>query len=213
MGRRLHDLGLDGLDDLPAACRACVFWEKAGGARGPAADRAAGRAGKEAWWQATQLEWGTPGKAVYVEGTLVGYVTFAPAAHFLGARQLGRAVSDDALLLATLWVDPDLAGQGLATLLLQAALRETARRGSRALEAFGQRGASDREAHCILPEAFLLASGFSVHREHPTTPLLRLDLRQTVRWQASVGSAMEGVLEALSRRERRSPAPARTAPG
>jgi GNAT superfamily N-acetyltransferase len=210
MSRRVHDLTLAGLADLPPACRACVFWETTAGRRGPAVDTDAGRAGKEAWWQATQLEWGTPGKAVYVDGALAGYVTFAPAAHFPGVRRLGPSVSEDALLLATMWIDPAERAGGLAAMLLQAVLRETVRRGTRALEAFGERGAQTVEpAGCVLPEEFLLANGFAVHREHPTHPLLRLDSRQTVRWQTSVGHAVEGVIEALSRRERRAPAPAR----
>lgn len=211
MNRRLHDLTLTNLDDLPEACRSCVFWEVARAPRGPAADPGAGRESKEAWWQATQLEWGTPGKAAYVHGRLVAFSTFAPGTHYPTALRLG-GVSDDALLLATLWVDPAYRDAGLGRVLLQSVLRETSRRGSRALEAYAERrGPDGRTPRCMLDEGFLLANGFAVLREHPTTPRLRLDLRQTVRWQESLSAAVEGVAAALARRER-APAPARSMP-
>lgn len=208
MTRRLQDLTLAALDDLPTACRNCVFWEVAGAARGPADTGAGARERKEAWWQATQLEWGTPGKAAYGDGHLVGYASFAPGAQVPRARRLG-GVSDDALLLATLWVDPDYREAGLARVLLQSVLRETHRRGSRALEAFADRR-RPTEWRCMLAEDFLLANGFTVVRPHPTTPLLRLDLRQTARWQESLSTALEGVASALNRRRERVPAPARS---
>lgn len=176
---------------------------------------------KEAWWQATQLEWGTPGKAIYLDDHLVGYAWFGPSAHFPRARRLGPSVSEDALLLATLWVDQAYRDAGLATILLQSVLRDVHRHGVRALECYGDRASDAVEpagpacgAHCVLPEGFLLRTGFTVRHEHHAFPLLRLDLRQTVRWQESVGHALEGVISALSRRERApAPAPVRPAVG
>jgi len=208
--RRIRDLTLAALDDLPATCRSCVFWEVGTGSRGPRPDPRAGGESKEAWWQATQLEWGTPGKAIYVDDVPAGYATFAPREHFPRMRRMGRAVSDDAFLLATLWVAPDHRGQGLATALLQSVLRETHRRGGRALEAYGAPTVAPG-ATCVVPESFLKSRGFQVLHDDGDLPLLRLDLRQTVRWQESVGHALEGVLSVLSRRERQ-PAPARARP-
>ena len=213
MSRRIHDLSLSNLDALPPTCRSCVFWEVANAPRGPrAGDELAAAGRKEAWWQATQLEWGTPGKVIYVDDRAVGYATFGPAEHFPRARLLRHVVSDDALLLATLWVDPQQRDQGLAKALLQSALRETHRHGNRALEAFGARGAASGQLlmTCVIPEEFLLANGFEVLHEDMEFPLLRLDLRKTVRWQESVGHALHGVITALSRRER-APAPSRPA--
>jgi GNAT superfamily N-acetyltransferase len=195
---------LGSLDDLPQPCRACVFWEVPGARRGPDPRRPqAGRAAKEAWWRVTELEWGTPGKAVYEGEALIAYAVLAPAIHLPRTRELGRGPSDDALILATLWVDPGHRGNGVGKLLIQAMVRETHRRGGRALEAYGVRHPDVRPApSCIVPEGFLLACGFAVVQEHATYPLLRLDLRQLARWQESVGHALEGVLSALARRER-----------
>lgn len=213
MTRRIHDLTLDNLDHLPATCRSCVFWEVAGAPQGPRAgeeEAAAGR--KEAWWQATQLEWGVPGKIVYVDGEAVGYASFAPVEHYPRARRFTATVSDDALLLAALWVHPAHRHTGLAKTLLQSVLRETARRGGRALEAYATRvpAFDGLLSTCLLPEDFLLASGFEVLHDSGDHPLMRLDLRKTARWQESVGHALEGVISALSRRER-APVPARPA--
>lgn len=226
MSRAVTDLHAAALGDLPVPCRSCVFWEVAGAPRGGSPDPAAGAVAKEAWWQATELEWGAPGKALYVEGRLVAYATFAPRLHFPRTRRMGAVVSDDALLLATLRVDPDHQGTGLATVLLQSVLAETHRRGARALEAYGERrqDAATGGPGCVLPESFLLRAGFTVRHDHRSFPLLRLDLRQTVRWQDSVGMALEGVRSVLGRRERvrvpalpateaRRPAPAGGRPG
>ena len=101
---------------------------------------------KEAWHQAVQLDWGTPGKAIYVEGRLVAYATFAPGAFVPRTATLGPIVSDDAVLLVSLWVDPEHRGGGLGKNLVQAALREAASRGDRALEAYGERLAQRRPA-------------------------------------------------------------------
>ncbi|MDQ1643641.1 MAG: hypothetical protein QOJ90_2992, partial [Actinomycetota bacterium] len=66
MSRRLANLTLDNLDDLPRPCRRCVFWEL-----DPIGRQVADEAGdpgleKEAWLSATLLDWGSCGKIVYV---------------------------------------------------------------------------------------------------------------------------------------------------
>lgn len=219
MGERVHDLTPADLDDLPAPCRACVFWETAHGPRGPDEEAPqAARDGKEAWWQAAQLEWGSPAKGVRAHDRLVGYALYGPAEQFPRARRLGRPPSEDALLLAALWVEPDARGQHLATALLQGVLRECHRAGRRAVEAFGMRNLpADVAANCVLPAEFLLARGFVIWRDHRRFPLFRLDLRQTARWQESVGEAVAGVLSALRRRGEPAHVPSRpaleTAPG
>lgn len=190
---------VEGPGGLPGPCRSCVFWESAAGSAGPSAH---GDAGKEAWWRAAELEGGTPAKGVYVDDELVGYVLYGPPGHFPRVRAGGKTASDDALLLATLWVDPAHRDHGLGRTLLQVALREAARRGLRAVEAIGVRAEHPPEWRCVMPVDYLEAHGFAVLQDDPRHPLLRLDLRQTVRWQEHVSQALENVVSALSRRER-----------
>ena len=68
MSRRLVNLTLDTLEDLPRPCRQCVYWEL----DPVAAERAcaSGDPGleKEAWVSQTLLEWGSCGKLAYVDG-------------------------------------------------------------------------------------------------------------------------------------------------
>jgi GNAT superfamily N-acetyltransferase len=204
MSRRIHDLTLARLDELPDPCRSCMFWESARARRGP--QRPDGLQAKEAWLQATQLEWGAPGKVVEIDGRTVAYGLFAPAGHFPRARRVGRVASEDALLLATCWVTPEVRGGGVGKVLLHALLRETHKRGARALEAYGARP-GDPSVTCAIPEGFLLANGFAILHDDPEWPLLRLDLRQTVR--ESVGHALDTVRSALAPRREPAPAPVR----
>ena len=81
MSRRLVNLTLDTLEDVPRTCRQCVFWEL-----DPVAAERACASGdpeleKEAWVSQTLLEWGSCGKLIYVDGMPAGYVMFAPPAY------------------------------------------------------------------------------------------------------------------------------------
>jgi GNAT superfamily N-acetyltransferase len=207
MSRRLCDLTVETLDALPETCRSCAFWEVAAAPRGPSPD---GNAAKKAWVHATELEWGPPGKVLVVDDEPIAYGLFAPGKRIGRVLRPGHAASPDALLLATLWVAPSVRQAGVARLLLQALLREVHERGGRALEAYGARGGAALGT-CVLPEGFLLANGFTVLHDDARYPLLRLDLRQTARWQESINHALEVVMRALPSR-RRVPAPARSAP-
>lgn len=200
MHGRLRALDSEALDDLPDACRRCTFWETHGGARGPSQGGAV-RAGKEAWWRAAQLEWGTPGKALYHEDALIAYALFAPARHVARARTLRPPASEDALLLATLWVAEDHRRAGQARTLLQGVLREAAKRHLRAVEAYGVRGGAE-PWRCVVPAAFLESSGFSLHQDDHHTPLYRLPLRSLLTWHDPVVRGARSVLDWIGARER-----------
>jgi GNAT superfamily N-acetyltransferase len=185
MSRRLANLTLDNLDDLPRRCRRCVFWEL-----DPAAGDRAVQAGdpaleKEAWVSATLLEWGSCGKLVYVDGAPAGYVLYAPPAYVPRSVAFPTSpVSADAVLLLTAHVLPDFAGGGLG------------RRGVKAIEAFGD--AKWERPACVVPADYLLAVGFKTVRPHHRYPRLRLELKNALSWREDVEVALERLLGSMS---------------
>ena len=197
MARRVVNVTLDNLDDLPPRCRRCVFWEL-----DPVAKTRAEEAGdtaleKEAWVSATLLEWGSCGKIVYVDGVAAGYVLFAPPAYVPRSVAFPTSpVSADAVLLMTAHVLPEFAGGGLGRMLVQSVAKDLTRRGVRAIEAFGDLKWS--EPSCVLPAEHLLAVGFKTVRPHHRWPRLRLELKSTVSWREDVEVALERLLGSMS---------------
>lgn len=197
MSRRLVNITLDTLEDLPPRCRKCVFWEldplgreRAEMAGDPALE-------KEAWVSATLLEWGSCGKIVYVEGVAAGYAMFAPPAYAPRSVAFPSSpISADAVLLMTVYVLPDFAGGGLGRMLVQGIAKDLTRRGVRAIEAFGDL-AWDGPA-CVVPADHLLAIGFKTVRPHPRFPRLRLELKTAASWREDVEVALERLLGSMS---------------
>ncbi len=197
MSRRLVNLTLDTLEDLPRRCRQCVFWEL----DPVAAERAcaAGDPGleKEAWVSATLLEWGSCGKLVQVDGVTAGYVTFSAPAHVPRSVAFPSSpVSGDAVLLMTGHVLPEFSGQGLGRMLIQGVAKEMVRREVKAIEAFGDR--KWEGPGCVVPAEYLLAVGFKTVRPHHRFPRLRLEVKSTVSWREDVEVALERLLGAMA---------------
>ena len=211
--RRLVPLTGEELERLPGPCRTCLFWEMGASptaiARGAkpshpeGGSRGADPAVRKQAWATAQLHEGHPaGRAVLLDDEVVGYALFAPAPAFAARTGVLPAPSDDALFLATMWVSAVHREGGLGRLLVQAAIKEALRLGCQGVEAYGDRRWIERG--CLLPATWLLHEGFEVHREHPRTPLLRVDVRRTLRWSESLEHAVE---EVLGRLPRRVPAP------
>lgn len=211
MSRRLEPLTGESVDELPAPCASCLVWEL--GAAAPSArfaSAATARTGpgtsaptqpqvrKAAWVSARTQEGHPPGRLVRVDGEVAGYALFGPSTAFAPRRPPAPATAPDALLFATAWVAPQWRERSIGRLLVQAAVKEALRLGAPAVEVYGDRRWLERG--CVLPVTWLLHEGFEVHREHPRTPLLRLDVKRTVRWAESLEHALEEVLGALPRR-------------
>lgn len=206
MGRKIQDLVLRTLDDLPARCRSCVFWELNPLERAVAMEHDPDFE-KEAWVSSVSLDSGNCGKVAYLDGipagyALAGFVDNFPRAEFFPAR-----VSKDAYFLATMFVLPEHQSLGVGKALVQAIVKDAKDRGKRAIECF-----ADREwcqPDCMLPAAFCEAVGFKVKREHPRFPLMRIDVRSL----AKVAETMEAAVEELLRSVRaptEAPSPARS---
>ncbi|MCA1824057.1 MAG: GNAT family N-acetyltransferase [Mycobacteriales bacterium] len=197
MARRLANITLDNLDDLPRRCRRCVFWELDPVARSRAEEAGDTDFEKEAWVSATLLEWGSCGKVVYVDGVAAGFAMFAPPAYVPRSVAFPTSpVSADAVLLMTAHVLPEFGGMGLGRMLVQGLVKDLTRRGVRALEAFGDR--KWEAPGCVLPADYLLSVGFKTVRPHPRYPRLRLDLKSVVSWREDVEVALERLLSSMT---------------
>jgi GNAT superfamily N-acetyltransferase len=200
VSRRLANLTLDNLDDLPRRCRRCVFWELDPIARQVAEEAGDTELEKEAWLSATLLDWGSCGKIVYVDSLAAGYVLYAPPAHVPRSLAFPTSpVAADAVLLMTADVLPEFRGGGLGRMLVQGAARDLSRRGIKAIEAFGDaRPDGDAGASCIVAADYLLAVGFKTVRPHHRFPRLRLDLKNAVSWREDMEVALERLLGSMN---------------
>ncbi len=203
MSRRLANLTLDNLDDLPRSCRRCVFWELDPVARENA--EASGDPGleKEAWVSSTLLDWGSCGKIAYVDSVPAGYVLYAPPIHVPRTLAFPTSpVSGDAVALVTAAVLPELTGGGIGRMLLQGAAKDLSRRGIKAIEAFGEISASTGDEiprrACVVPADYLLAVGFKTVRPHHRFPRLRLELKNALSWREDVEVALERLLGSMN---------------
>jgi hypothetical protein len=207
MSRRLVNLTLDTLEDLPRPCRQCVYWEL-----DPVAAERACAAGdpaleKEAWVSQTLLEWGSCGKLAYVDGMPAGFVMYAPPAYVPRSMAFPTSpVSPDAVLLMTAHIVTAFGGGGLGRMLVQGVARDLTKRGIKAIEAFGDAkygepgtgGRSDPSEGCVAPADFFLSVGFKTVRPHPRFPRLRLELRTALSWKSDVEYALEKLLGSMS---------------
>jgi len=203
VSRRLANLTLDNLDDVPRRCRRCVFWELDPIARQVAEDAGDPELEKEAWLSATLLDWGSCGKIAYVDSLAAGYVLYAPPAYVpRGLAFPTSPVAEDAVLLMTATILPEFTGGGLGRMLVQGAAKDLSRRGVKAIEAFGDaRVESPREPAartCVVPADYLLAVGFKTVRPHHRYPRLRLDLKNAVSWREDVEVALERLLGSMN---------------
>ncbi|MEP6462464.1 MAG: GNAT family N-acetyltransferase [Frankiaceae bacterium] len=197
MSRRLANITLDNLDDLPRRCRQCVFWELDPLAGARAIEAADADLEKEAWVSATLLEWGSCGKILYVDGMPAGFALFAPPSYVPRSVAFPTSpVSADAVLLLTAHVIPEFAGGGLGRMLVQGIVKELTRRGVRAVEAFGDLQWTGPA--CLLPAEHLLAVGFKTIRPHPRYPRLRLEMKSALSWREDVEVALERLLGSMS---------------
>jgi GNAT superfamily N-acetyltransferase len=198
MTRRLANVTLDNLDDLPVRCRGCVFWELDPVAGERARDTGDTALEKEAWVSATLLEWGSCGKILYVDGVPAGFVLFAPPSYV--PRSIAFATSPpsaDAVLLMTAMVLPEFAGGGFGRMLVQGVAKDLIRRGVKAIEAFGDARWTEL-GHCVVPADHLLAVGFKTIRPHPRHPRLRLELKTAASWREDVEVALERLLGSMA---------------
>lgn len=194
MGRRIENLTLRTLPDLPLRCRGCVFWEVSPLEHALAVEHDP-EFEKEAWCSAVSLETGTCGKVAYVDDIPAGFALGALPENFPRAEFFPARVSKDAYLLATMHVVPEYQGGGIGKTLIQAVLKDAKEHGKRALECFADREWTRPE--CMIPAQFCEAVGFKVKRDHPRFPLMRIDARSLAKVAETMEAAVEAFLESV----------------
>lgn len=195
--RRLVNVTLDNLDDLPWPCRRCVFWELDPVARQRAEDAGDPALEKEAWLSATLLDWGSCGKVCYVGDVPAAFALYAPPSYVPRSVAFPTSpVSADAALLMTVRVLPDFGGGGLGRVMIQSVAKDLLKRGVRAVEVFGD--AKWERPGCVTPADFLLAVGFKTVRPHHRYPRLRIDLRNVLTWKEDVEAALEKLIDSMT---------------
>ncbi|MFC5996112.1 GNAT family N-acetyltransferase [Pseudonocardia hispaniensis] len=198
MSWHVAGITLDNLDDLPKRCRTCVFWELSEQLGVQAVDFGSTDLEKEAWVSGVLLEWGSCGKVVYVRGQPAGYVMYAPPTAVPRAAEMPTGpVSADAVLLTTMQVRPEFAGEGLGRTLAQAVVKDLTRRGVKAIEVFGD-ARPGTEPGCVIPAKFLRRIGFKTIRPHPRWPRLRMELRAALTWKEDVEAALEQIFGSVT---------------
>ena len=197
MSRRIVNITLDNLGDLPPRCRKCVFWELGPVSRARAEESGDPELEKESWVSSVLLEWGSCGKIVYVDGVPAGHMMYAPPLYVPRSVAFPTSpVSADAVLLMTAHVLSEFGGGGLGRMLVQGLAKDLTRRGIRAIEAFGDLKWS--APTCVVPADYLLAVGFKTVRPHLHYPRLRLELKTAVSWREDVEVALERLLGSVS---------------
>ncbi len=195
IGRRIADLDLKTLHEIPHRCRGCVFWELSPLDRAIAVE-ADPEFEKEVWASTLCLHHGNAGKVAFIEDRLVGYALAGPPTEFPRSESFPARVSKDAWFLATAFVLPDMWGRGVGKALIQAVLKDAKERGKRALECFADRAWSQPD--CILPAPFCESVGFRVRRDHVRFPLMRIDVRSLGKLTASAAEAVEEFLRSVT---------------
>ncbi|POM26259.1 hypothetical protein BTM25_06530 [Actinomadura rubteroloni] len=197
MSRRLVNITLDNLDDLPHRCRRCVFWELDAVAHDRAVTSGGAALEKEAWVSSTLLEWGSCGKLLYVDDVPAGFVLFAPPLYVPRSVAFPTSpVSADAVLLMTAHILPEYTGGGLGRMLVQGVAKDLTRRGVKAIEAFGDLKGAD--GGCMVAADYLLSVGFKTVRPHHRFPRLRLELKSALSWREDVEVALERLLGSMT---------------
>ena len=91
-------------------------------------------------------------------------------------------------------------------MLVQGMAKDLVKRGGvRAVESFGD--SKGRAGQCVIPTDFLLAVGFSTHRDHPVHPRMRMDLRSTLSLRTELEKGLERLLAPVAGKRRAAPVP------
>lgn len=136
MARQVINLDASDLRSFAEAVEPSLRWkyDPVTAARVPDADRSDA---VEEWVCRVQEEWGACGRVVVVDEAPVAYVLYAPPVHLPGLGDVATGPpSADAVVLAELYVSPEVRGAGVGKLLVHAVAKDLTLRDVAALETF-----------------------------------------------------------------------------
>ncbi len=184
MARTVVSITISNLDILPERCGACRRWCRPN-------ERMWAPGGMADWLDGVVSHWGACWKALRTDDVTTAAALYAPPRYFSQAGfARASSISDDAVMLACLYVAPEYRGRGLGKLLLQVVEKDLLRRGVRAIETFARRGGAEEPS---APADFFLGQGFYVIRDDPESPHLRIELRSLVTWPVSIQTVLDTV--------------------
>lgn len=191
MARRTAPLDGGLLPDLPEDCQANLAWML-----GPVELRrtradARGDARRD-WVERVTREWGPCGQVLLdADGEPHAHVLYAPAAYLPGLDGLATAPpSRDAVVLVEMRRTDGAAPPAAGRVLVQTMAKDLVARRVAAVETFADVRGPDR-CGCRWTPAQMGEVGFTVAREHPLHPRMRMDLRQTLSWKDEVEQALD----------------------
>ena len=180
----IEDIREENLQDIPAHCRGCVYWEFPEEFEKAKIDKSEIQEldleeQKREWFVQTMKEFGTCGKIVYHEGKPVAYAQFAPSECLPNTKEKGSKVvgtgKEGVVFLSCLYVaDVSLRRRGLGEVLLKNIIDDLKMRGFRGVETIARRGDPNNPSG---PLELYIKNGFTFRdKTNPDYPLLRLFL-------------------------------------
>jgi GNAT superfamily N-acetyltransferase len=168
-------LDMQQVDQLALLCGGCVYWELPQDFDGGLTANQA-RLMKAEWVCSHAAELPV-GRMALCGGKAIGFIQFGPPGLYPRCLEYDSGpVSDDALFITCLFVEPGSRGSGVARGLLGQAGEVARKLGYAALETFARRGSSNNPSG---PVELYEACGFRIIRDGSEFPLVRLEIPLT----------------------------------
>lgn len=168
------------LDAIPQPCRTCLYWEAPGEYQNDNGDEEA-ILKKQEWFTETLDEFGNCAFLAYDHGDVIGYAQYAPVDRFLNIAKYPAAstlydanTEEETIFLSCLFIpNEENRGKGVGSALLNKIIENLRFRGYNLLVTFARRKNPNNPSGSL---EFLKKNGFKIEEDHPTYPLLSLDL-------------------------------------
>jgi len=178
---QLVSLNANSMSDIPVwshppySCKYCFYWELPSANKDMEDNRASKMMAKKlAWLQHVQTNFGDCGIMLYVNEKAIAYAEYAPVRFLPNTINYPIPPTPDAVIIACLFVfDAAYRGQGFGTVLLNAVIENLENRGVRAIEAIARKSSANNPAG---PFELYLKNGFTIYKDDPEFPLMRLEL-------------------------------------